>query len=74
MLEQVTIQDGAHFRAAERETEVPRLRALHRIHGKPARFVCRARKRFEIQGHGCLYGGAGMWQGFSAERVVDECR
>ena len=51
MFQSITVKDGAHLRASERKTEVPRLRSLHGVHAKSARFVRRARKNFEIKTH-----------------------
>ena len=51
MFECVAVKDRAHFRAAQRQSEVAGLRCLDRVHGQSARFVGGAGKNFEIQTH-----------------------
>ena len=48
VFERVTVEHRAHFRAAQRKTEVTGFGSLDRVHAQPARFVRRARKNFEI--------------------------
>src|SRR2546429_6587157 len=45
MFQRMTIEHGTHLRAAERKSEMPRLRCLHRVHAKTARFGRGPRKR-----------------------------
>ncbi len=54
VLQGVAVKDGADFRATERQTEMPGLGCLHRVHRESASFGGRAREDFEIQSHACL--------------------
>ena len=54
VFERVTVKDRAHFRATQRQPEMPGLRRLHRVHGETARFGRRARESFKIHFHSVL--------------------
>ena len=47
-MQRVPVENGADFRATERQTEVAGLAGVYRIHCKTARLIGRPRENFDI--------------------------